>query len=83
MQENKINFITNWKKKQTTTFWSGVLALLYRLQKPNFKSQLFLMMEMTLLKSPAPKHVFVCGAMEQPWAGPDSTRGYVQLLGLP
>lgn len=58
MQENRINFITNEKKTQTT-FWSGVLALLYCLQKPNFKFQLILMMEMTLLKSPAPKRVFV------------------------
>lgn len=45
---------------------SGVLALLSCLQKPNFKSQLFLMMEMTLPKSPAPKRVFVYGATEQP-----------------
>lgn len=62
---------------------SGVLALLSCLQKPNLKSQLFLMMEMTLPKSPAPKRVFVYGATEQPWAGPGSARGCVQVLGLP
>lgn len=38
---------------------SGVLALPSCLQELNFKSQLSLMMEVALLQSPAPKHVFV------------------------
>lgn len=47
------------KKAPSGIYKSGVLALPSCLQELNFKSQLSLMMEVALLQSPAPKHVFV------------------------